>query len=54
MEVNGIPVRVLKSRIKGKTFWRVIVGPVLSALEQQKLLQTVKRQGFVDAFLVKG
>ena len=54
MEVNGIPVRVLKSKIKGKTFWRVIVGPVLSALEQQKLLQTVKGQGFVDAFLVKG
>jgi cell division septation protein DedD len=54
MEVNGIPVRVLKSIIKGETFWRVIVGPVLSALEQQKLLQAVKRQGFVDAFLVKG
>lgn len=54
MEANGIPVRVLKSKIKGKTFWRVIVGPVLSALEQQKLLQTVKEQGFVDAFLVKG
>ena len=37
---------------KGKTFWRVVVGPALSADERGTLLAKIKKTGFTDAYAV--
>ena len=36
----------------GKTFWRVVVGPALSADERGTLLAKIKKTGFTDAYAV--
>ncbi|WP_167647219.1 SPOR domain-containing protein [Mameliella alba] len=37
---------------KGKTFWRVVVGPAMSADERGTLLAKIKKTGFTDAYAV--
>ena len=54
MEDNGIPVQLVRSEIKGKTFWRVIVGPALSTSELSILLNKIKSLGYFDAYFVNG
>ena len=54
MEDNGIPVQLVRSEIKGKTFWRVIVGPALSTSELSILLNKIKILGYSDAYFVNG
>lgn len=52
MRKAGIVPTVKEQSSKGKTFWRVIVGPVNSASEKEALLVKVKAQGFSDAYFV--
>ncbi|MCH2096124.1 MAG: SPOR domain-containing protein [Rhodobacteraceae bacterium] len=52
MRQSGIVPTVLKQSSKGKTFWRVIVGPAQSADERAALLKKIKSAGFTDAYAV--
>ena len=47
----GIVPSVLQGERDGKTFWRIVVGPVNTADDQAAVLARVKRLGFSDAFL---
>jgi len=49
---GGIVPSVLKQTSKGKTFWRVIVGPAGSSAERATLLKKVKGLGYTDAYFV--
>jgi rare lipoprotein A len=48
----GIVPTVLKQESRGKTFWRVIVGPAGSAGERATLLKKIKGLGYADAYFV--
>lgn len=52
MRQAGIIPEVLKQSSKGKTFWRVIVGPATNSDERAVLLNKVKAAGFTDAYAV--
>ncbi|WP_375175379.1 SPOR domain-containing protein [Pseudooceanicola sp.] len=52
MRQAGIIPEVLKQSSKGKTFWRVIVGPATNSDERAVLLKKVKAAGFTDAYAV--
>lgn len=54
LKAKGIPGKIVKSSAKGKTFFRVLAGPVASKTEKTSLLTTVKSMGFSDAYFVKG
>ena len=45
---------VKKQSSKGKTFWRVIVGPAKSASDRTEMLRKIKAKGFADAYAVRG
>jgi len=48
----GIVPTVLKQESRGKTFWRVIVGPASSTGERAALLKQIKGLGYSDAYFV--
>lgn len=48
----GIVPTVRKQESQGKTFWRVIAGPVSSSADRSALLKKVKGLGFEDAYFV--
>ncbi len=48
----GIQATTRPGSSAGKRFWRVIVGPATSAAELARLLETIKDQGFPDAYFV--
>lgn len=52
MRTTGIVPTVLQQESQGRTFWRVIIGPVSSEDERAELLRQVKAQGFDDAYFV--
>ena len=52
MRQNGMVPTVKKQSAKGKTFWRVIVGPAANITERNALLRKVKGVGFDDAYPV--
>lgn len=52
MRSAGMIPTVKKQTIKGKTFWRVIVGPATSRSELNALLDKIKANGFTDAYAV--
>ena len=52
MRQAGIIPSVLKQTSKGKTFWRVIVGPATTSQERAALLKKIKAAGFTDAYAV--
>ncbi|WP_088623366.1 SPOR domain-containing protein [Oceanicola sp. 22II-s10i] len=52
MRQQGMIPTVRKQTTKGKTFWRVLIGPATSTSEQGELLRKVKAQGFTDAYAV--
>ncbi|MEM7441520.1 MAG: SPOR domain-containing protein [Pseudomonadota bacterium] len=54
IKASGIPAKAVTSKTNGKTFWRVIAGPAASASEKRQLLNMVKKQGYTDAYFVKG
>ena len=52
MRQAGMVPTVLEQESKGKTFWRVIVGPATSKSERSTLLKQIKGIGFDDAYAV--
>ena len=52
MQGLGLKTEVIKATIKDKPFWRVIVGPAMSANERAETLKKVKAAGFADAYSV--
>jgi cell division septation protein DedD len=54
MKSAGLKAQVKKQTSKGKTFWRVIVGPAKTAAERTSNLKKIKAKGFGDAYAVKG
>jgi len=48
----GIVPTTLKQESRGKTFWRVIVGPARSTTERAALLKKIKGLGYADAYFV--
>ncbi len=54
LKAKGLAGKIVKSSAKGKTFFRVLAGPVSTKAEKAKLLTSVKSMGFSDAYFVKG
>ncbi|WP_397541377.1 SPOR domain-containing protein [Roseovarius salis] len=52
MRQNGMVPVVKKQTSRGKTFWRVIVGPAADKSERAVLLRKIKGVGFEDAYPV--
>lgn len=52
MRQAGMVPTIKSFTSKGKTFWRVVVGPALSADERGTLLAKIKKTGFTDAYAV--
>ncbi len=52
MRTAGMVPTVKEQSSKGKTFWRVLVGPATSASERATLLKKIKDKGFDDAYAV--
>lgn len=52
MRVAGMVPTVKEQSSKGKTFWRVIVGPATSKTERSDLLKKIRGVGFEDAYPV--
>lgn len=52
MRTNGMVPLVKKMESKGKTFWRVLVGPASSKSERTQLMKQINSTGFTDAYAV--
>lgn len=52
MRKAGVTPAIKKQSSKGKTFWRVIVGPVNGNSEKEALKKTVNGLGYTDAYFV--
>jgi len=52
MRVAGMIPTVKKQTSRGKTFWRVVVGPAQTSAERSALLKKIKASGFSDAYAV--
>lgn len=52
MRQSGMVPTVKEQSLKGKKFWRVIVGPATSKSERNVLLKKIKGIGFDDAYPV--
>jgi cell division septation protein DedD len=50
IRATGAPATVRRETSQGKTFWRVVVGPVATADARAALLTRVKAMGYADAF----
>ena len=54
MRQNGMRPHVKEQSLKGKTYWRVIVGPAAGEADRVALLNKIREIGFEDAFKVDG
>lgn len=52
MRSAGVIPTIKKQTSKGKTFWRVIIGPISGSGEKASLLKTVNGLGYSDAYFV--
>ena len=52
MRSAGLVPTVKQQEANGKPFWRVLVGPATSKSELKTLLETIKGEGFTDAYAV--
>ena len=52
MRNAGLVPTVRRQEANGKPFWRVLVGPATSKSELGTLLETIKGEGFTDAYAV--
>lgn len=52
MRGQGMVPTIRKQSARGKTFWRVLVGPATSSAERAALLKKIKAAGFADAYAV--
>ncbi|MEM7644749.1 MAG: SPOR domain-containing protein, partial [Pseudomonadota bacterium] len=50
----GVLATVLEQESRGKTFWRVVVGPATTASDRAAILRTAQDLGFADAYAVRG
>ncbi|MBM2577521.1 SPOR domain-containing protein [Jannaschia sp. Os4] len=50
----GIVPTVAQDTIRGRTFWRVFVGPSMSARDRAAVIRKVQALGFGDAYPVRG
>jgi len=48
----NLPVKILDFQIKGKPYWRVIVGPASTPDTRENMLKAIKSTGFTDAYYV--
>ena len=48
----NLPVNILDFKIKGKPYWRVVVGPASTSNSRENILKTIKSAGFTDAYYV--
>lgn len=54
MRTRGMVPTIKTQQFKGKTFYRVLVGPAQTKSEVSELLKTIKAAGFADAYAVSG
>lgn len=54
MRNAGMVPLIKKMESKGKTFWRVIVGPASTKSERNQLMKQIHATGFTDAYAVSG
>lgn len=54
MRNAGMVPLIKKMESKGKTFWRVIVGPASTKSERNQLMKQINATGFTDAYAVSG
>jgi cell division septation protein DedD len=54
MRKRGMVPTIKTQQFKGKTFYRVLVGPAQTKSEVSSLLKTIKAAGFADAYAVSG
>ncbi len=52
LRTRGVVPLIKQHRLKGKTYWRVIIGPASTAGERAALLKTARELGFADAYFV--
>ncbi|MEQ9696078.1 SPOR domain-containing protein [Shimia sp. SDUM112013] len=52
MRSAGMVPLIKKMESKGKTFWRVLVGPAGSKSERSQLMKQIHASGFTDAYAV--
>lgn len=52
MRTAGMVPVVRQQTARGKTFWRVLVGPATTVAERNALLKTIREKGFTDAYAV--
>ena len=52
MRNAGMIPTVKAQTIKGKPFWRVIVGPATTRSELNSLIKRIRDNGFTDAYAV--
>ncbi|MEM8825155.1 MAG: SPOR domain-containing protein [Pseudomonadota bacterium] len=50
----GVLPTVLEEQSRGKTFWRVIVGPSTTTSDRAAILRKARDLGFADAYAVRG
>ena len=48
----NLPVNILDFQIKGKPYWRVVVGPASTSDTRKNMLKAIKSAGFKDAYYV--
>ena len=48
----NLQVNILDFKIKGKPYWRVVVGPASTSNSKKNMLKAVKSAGFTDAYYV--
>jgi len=49
---NGVVPTILAQRSQGKRFWRVVIGPAMTASDRAAILRKVRELGFTDAYFV--
>ena len=52
MSKLGLQTNTFDFKIKGKTYWRVVVGPATTLENKNNMLNTIKSTGFTDAYFV--
>ena len=52
MDKLNLPVSVSDLEIKGKLYWRVVVGPASTLKNRTNMINAIKSAGFTDAYLV--
>ena len=52
MSKLSLPANILDFQIKGKPYWRVVVGPASTSDSRENMLKDIKSAGFTDAYYV--